>query len=173
MPRKTSVDIAKMRREGRVVSEFGGRAPRPREARTAPSPPKPEPLPPLSGDHLSLWFPGLELASWNRLMGSKKQSHQFAAKRRSQDAVANLPEGSLFSVPAPVAVNVVVAHKSRARIRDLGNVCEKYLIDAIVAAGVIPDDDWHTLQRLTFSHEISTTGDVGTRVIITPIGGAQ
>jgi hypothetical protein len=105
------------------------------------------------------------------MTGSCKARHQNQAKRAAMQAVAALDALALHRIPGAVDLHVIqaVEPKNEGRGWDACNLCPKYLIDALVDAGIIEGDHHGILRsvRVEWAH-----GDrEGVRVIIAPSRG--
>lgn len=120
---------------------------------------------------LMIHLPGLRLASWNRMIGSSKARHQAAAKRAAYAAVARLDAARLHHIPGTVSVHCIqaVTAMDEGGDWDTPNLCDKYLIDALVERGVLDGDNRRVI-RLT-SQEWAHGDTVGVRVTIVPSRG--
>lgn len=123
---------------------------------------------------LVLTLSGLRLRSWNTLMGSGKRSGQTLAKRESREAVAlAAADGLLFAVEPPVRITVRQLSNDNRRW-DVGNLCHKHLIDALVDQGVLPDDNRRVVHTLTATHgygEIAVEVEIETLMLAPREGG--
>lgn len=131
-------------------------------------------------------LPGLNLVSWNHMMGGAlrkrregeseesyeaskpertKRAIQSRQKKESQAAVAAVPDSAIWRVQEPVRVSIIQFDPSVAtRRRDTDNLCGKALLDALVARGVIGDDECRIAPSVT--HVLSPAREVGVRVVV-------
>lgn len=131
-------------------------------------------------------LPGLNLVSWNHMMGGalRKRRHgeseesyeeskprrtrraiQSRQKREAQAAVDALPDSAVWPVQEPVRVAIIQFDPSVARRRrDTDNLCGKALLDALVGRGVIGDDEGRIAPVVT--HVLSPAREVSVRVVV-------
>lgn len=84
----------------------------------------------------TIWFPFLP-PSWNTMTGTKAAISRKARQKAMCEFVVEAQKPEPFAVPVYLFWYVIRPDADRC---DCDNLCTKYMQDALVRAGVIPDD---------------------------------
>lgn len=112
------------------------------------------------------WVSGLlfvipgELPDLNQYIRAERSNVMAAAalkKRTDMDIIAHIKRHGLPKVKSPVFLRYAWHCKNRRK--DLDNICfaQKFVQDAMVRAGVIPNDGWNNI--IGFSHDFFVDKD--------------
>lgn len=117
----------------------------------------------------------IELTNGND--GRTKHFWQAAARRKQYEATIRLLHARPKPIPTPVTITVTRVLGKGQRLFDadsLGRGNAKELIDAIVAAGFLPDDGPRHVTEVTYRQDATRRGDgPSTEVTIEPIEARQ
>lgn len=104
------------------------------------------------------------LAGLNEYIRAAHSPWQRSQLKQEQEALVIEAAQDLRKMRAPVEVEITYYEgktKPRERVRDLDNVAgggNKFILDALVSMGVLPDDNAQTVVRLS-SHGFNATGE--------------
>ena len=104
------------------------------------------------------------LAGLNEYIRAAHSPWQRSQLKQEQEALVMEAAQGLRPMRAPVEVSITYYEgktKPRERVRDLDNVAgggNKFILDALVSMGVLPDDNAQTVVRLS-SHGFKATGE--------------
>lgn len=111
-------------------------------------------------------IPG-RLPGLNEIISANRSNHHCGAKlkRDSDDLVRMcIRKAGIKPMKRPVQVDFCWIEKSRARDKDNIRVGAKFVMDALVAEGVIPDDSQRFVEGFTDTYQVSKTNP---RVVVT------
>lgn len=116
----------------------------------------------------------IELTNGND--GRTKHFWQAAARRKQYEAIITLMRPRPRPIPTPCRITITRVLGKGQRLFDadsLGRGNAKELIDAIVAAGFLPDDGPRHVTEVTYRQDATRRRDgPSTEVTIEPVGGA-
>lgn len=104
------------------------------------------------------------LAGMNEYIRAAHSPWQRSQLKQEQEAIVADAAKDLRPMRAPVEVEITYYEgktKPRERVRDLDNVAgggNKFILDALVSMGVLPNDDAKTVARL-HTHGFKATGE--------------
>ena len=98
--------------------------------------------------------PEVLVQSWNRYWAGMHWAKRRKYMERVAYTVAQAAQeaaGGRVELATPVAVEIALVSRHPGYLMDPDNVCVKPIVDGLVLAGLIPDDDWRHVARVSVS----------------------